>query len=262
MEARRPSGLARRPAIRPRPAGRGAPLSPAGELPGGRYSVASFIASTAPADQAVERWELENPRVLRVTLDGRVWARRASMIAYRGQISFARAGALEHGLGRLLKRAATGEGIPLMRADGRGWLYLADHGKRISILELQDDAICVNGTDILALEDSVEWDVRMLPGVSGPLTGGLFNIHCSGRGLVAITTHHDPLTLRVMPRRSVVTDPQATVAWSAHLRPRLQTDITLGTLFGRGSGEGIQMRFSGDGFVVVQPHEGIVRPPA
>jgi uncharacterized protein (AIM24 family) len=37
--------------------------------------------------------------------------------------------------------------------------------------------------------------------------------------------------------------------------PTFQTDITLKTLLGRGSGESIQMKFEGDGFVVIQPFE-------
>jgi uncharacterized protein (AIM24 family) len=255
MDERRPPLAPRRARPTVGPPRRAAGTSGVPESDEGRYSVAGFVARTASTDHAASRWELENPRVLRVALDGWVWARRGSMVAYRGRIRFARPGPLEHGLARLVQRGVTGEGIPLMRADGRGWLYLADRGKQITILDLRGGAICVNGADVLALEDTVEWDIRFMPGVTGPLTGGLFNVHCSGTGLVAITTHHEPLTLRVAPRRSVTTDPQATVAWSADLSPTLRADVTLGTLFGRGSGEAIQMRFSGEGFVVVQPQE-------
>ncbi len=73
--------------------------------------------------------------------------------------------------------------------------------------------------------------------------------------MIAITTHHDPLTLRVLPGKPVCTDPNATVAWSGNLTPNFKTDISLKTFFGRGSGESIQMKFEGDGFVVIQPYE-------
>jgi uncharacterized protein (AIM24 family) len=76
-----------------------------------------------------------------------------------------------------------------------------------------------------------------------------------GQGMVAITSHYDPLTLRVEPNRPVITDPNATVAWSGNLEPGFRTDVSLKTFFGRGSGESIQMEFRGDGFVVVQPFE-------
>ena len=39
------------------------------------------------------------------------------------------------------------------------------------------------------------------------------------------------------------------------LSPELKTDIQLKTFVGRGSGESVQMKFEGDGFVVVQPFE-------
>ena len=91
--------------------------------------------------------------------------------------------------------------------------------------------------------------------VAGMLSGGLFNIHLSGRGMIAITSHYEPLTLRVTPSRPVFTDPNATVAWSGSLQPEFVTDVSLKTFFGRGSGESIQMKFSGEGFVVIQPFE-------
>lgn len=57
-----------------------------------------------------------------------------------------------------------------------------------------------------------------------------------------------------------MTDPNATVAWSANLTPELKTDISMRTLVGRSGGEAFQMAFEGDGFVVVQPYEEVPLP--
>ena len=73
--------------------------------------------------------------------------------------------------------------------------------------------------------------------------------------MIAITTHKEPVTLIVTPDSPVMTDPNATVAWSGTLSPDIKTDITMKTLLGRGSGETLQMKFQGEGFVVVQPYE-------
>ena len=76
--------------------------------------------------------------------------------------------------------------------------------------------------------------------------------------MLAIGTHHDPLTLRVRPGEPVFTDPNATVAWSGNLTPGFKTDMSLKTFVGRGSGESFQMQFDatqGEGWVVVQPYE-------
>ena len=114
-------------------------------------------------------------------------------------------------LTKLFKRF-TGEGTTLTKAEGKGTLYLADFGKKISILNLQGESICANGNDLLAFEGDIEWDIKMIRKVSGMLAGGLFNVNLSGNGMIAITTHHDPLTLSVSPNKPIITDPNATVA--------------------------------------------------
>lgn len=193
--------------------------------------------------------------MLEINLDGRIWTKLGSMVAYCGQIKFEREGIFEHGIGKLLKRAISGEGTQLTRATGQGQLYLADAGKKIAILQMTGESICVNGNDVLAFEETLEWDIRMMRRVTGIMAGGLFNVRFEGTGLLAITTHYDPLTLLVEPGSPVITDPNATVAWSGTLEPKFRTDIGLKTLIGRGSGETFQMEFNGRGFVVVQPYE-------
>ncbi|MTH52092.1 AIM24 family protein [Bacillus mangrovi] len=222
-----------------------------------KYSISEFIAGTKQSDRKQGFFELETPRMLEVNLDGQVWTKTGAMIAYNGKIKFEREGVLEHGVGKFLKKAFTGEGTSLMKANGSGQLYLADQGKKITILSLNDESITVNGNDLLAFEPGIEWDIRLMRKVAGMLSGGLFNIHLSGRGMIAITSHYEPLTLSVRPGQPVYTDPNATVAWSGSLKPEFVTDVSLKTFLGRSSGESIQMKFEGEGFVVVQPFEEI-----
>ncbi|MFC1516474.1 AIM24 family protein [Thermodesulfobacteriota bacterium] len=220
-----------------------------------RYSLAEFVSKTSQKDKGEGLFELESNNLLEINLNGLVWTKMGSMVAYRGDIKFTREGVLEHGVGKLFKKAVSGEGTSLTKAEGRGTLYLADMGKKISIIYLDGESISVNGNDLLAFESGIQWDINMLKKVAGMLSGGLFNVTLQGKGMIAITTHHDPLTLKVSPTRPAVTDPNATVAWSGNLTPEIKTDVSLKTFFGRGSGESIQMRFDGNGFVVVQPYE-------
>jgi len=221
----------------------------------GRYGLNEFIEQTSQKDRGEGLFELENERLLEVNLDGLVWTKMGSMVAYRGDIKFTRERMLEHGVGKLLKRSVSGEGAKLTKAEGNGVLYLADAGKKISILDLGGDTLFVNGNDILAFEDGLGWDIKLMRKVAGMLAGGLFNVKLEGKGLLAITTHYDPVTLMVRPDAPVVTDPNATVAWSGSLSPEFKTDISFKTFLGRGSGESIQMLFRGEGFVVIQPQE-------
>ncbi len=220
-----------------------------------KYSIAEFIKNTEQEDKGEGLFELETPRMLEVNLNGMIWAKAGSMVAYNGKIKYEREGILEHGLGSMFKKALTGEGASLMKANGQGKLYLADSGKKIIILQLQNESIYVNGNDLLAFEPSLKHDIKLMKRVAGMMAGGLFNVRCEGSGMLAITTHYEPLTLRVTPGKPIITDPNATVAWSGNLRPEFQTDISFKTFVGRGSGESIQMRFEGDGFVIVQPYE-------
>ncbi len=221
------------------------------------YSVEEFVKSTAQDNEANRPFELENPHLLEVNLKGRVWAKAGSMVAYTGQVKFTREGVFEHGLGKMLKKMATGEGANLMKVEGQGRVYLAEKGKKVRVLNLQNETIFVNGNDLLAFEDAVKWDITMMRRMAGMMTGGLFNVRLTGPGMVAITTHYEPLTLQVAPGQPIFTDPNATVAWSGSLSPDIRTDISLGTLFGRGSGESLQLKFEGSGWVVVQPYEEI-----
>ncbi|MFE8695777.1 AIM24 family protein [Cytobacillus sp. FJAT-53684] len=220
-----------------------------------RYSIEDFVNQTQQQDKGEGLFELESPRILEINLTNQIWTKAGAMISYRGKIKFEREGILEHGLGKLFKKALTGEGTALMKATGNGKLYVADQGKKISILNLQGDSIFVNGNDLLAFEPSISWDIKLMRKVAGMLSGGLFNVRLEGRGMVAITSHYEPLTLLVTPDNPVFTDPNATVAWSGNLQPEFVTDISFKTFLGRGSGESVQMKFSGNGFVVVQPFE-------
>jgi len=221
----------------------------------GKYSLKEFVQTTQQDDYVNEFFELETERVLEVNLDGEVWSKMGAMISYIGDIKFERERVLEHGLSKMFKKALTGEGTQLMKAKGKGRLYLADQGKKVTIFDLQDESLCVNGNDLLAFEPTINWDIHLMRKMAGIMSGGLFNVTLQGRGKVAITTHFEPLTLLVKPGETVYTDPHATVAWSGNLTPEFKTDISFRTFIGRGSGESIQMAFSGEGFVIIQPYE-------
>lgn len=224
-------------------------------MSGSRYSIAEFVNQTRDRDLQQGLFELESERLLDINLNGEVWIKMGAMVAYTGQVKFEREGILEQGIGNLLKKAVSGEGTRLTRAVGNGSVFCADMGKKITILNLQDEAICVNGNDLLAFEMSIDYKIKMMRKMSAMLAGGLFNIRLEGTGMVAITSHYDPLTLPVTTSEPVTTDPNATVLWSGNLEPEFKTDFQLKTFFGRGSGESIQMEFRGEGFVVVQPYE-------
>lgn len=220
-----------------------------------RHTLQEFIQSTAQTDKGQGTFELETERLLELNLNGKVHTKMGSMVAYNGQVKFTREGIMSRGVGNLLKKAVSGEGARITDAEGVGTVYLADEGKKISIIQLHNESLVVNGNDILAFEQTIQYDIKMMKRVAAMMSGGLFNIHLQGTGLIAITSHYEPRTLIVEPGKPVVTDPNATVAWSGSLEPQIKTDVSLKSFFGRGSGESFQMLFEGSGFVTIQPYE-------
>lgn len=220
-----------------------------------KYTIQSFLQQTAQQESKREFFELENPHLLEVNLNGRIWAKLGSMIGYMGNVKFEREGVMQGGLGNFLKKAVSGEASPMMKAEGQGRVYFADSGKKVRIIYLQNESFFVNGNNILAYQDEIQAEIKMMRRIAGMASGGLFNIQLGGTGMVAITTHYEPITLAVHPNYQVFTDPNATVAWSSNLQPTIKTDISLKTFFGRGSGESFQLAFQGQGWVVLQPYE-------
>ncbi|TCD15728.1 AIM24 family protein [Pedobacter psychrodurus] len=220
------------------------------------YTLNELIQESAENPNENDFFELEKPAMLEVNLKNqKILAKAGSMVAYIGNIDFKREGLLSKGLGGLLKKAISGEGTSLMHATGTGKLYLADEGKKVKIIKLQNESVFVNGNDVLALEEGIKNEIKMLKSIAGMMSGGLFQVKLSGSGYIAITTHGEPILLRVTGNQAVYTDPNATVAWSENLTPNIKTNLTFGSFIGRGSGESFQLEFFGEGWVLVQPYE-------
>jgi uncharacterized protein (AIM24 family) len=216
----------------------------------------NLFGENLETQQSQDVFTLQNSKMLKVNLNGDVMARKGSMVAYQGQVEFDHGGS--GGLGRMLKKAITGEGLPLMKVQGRGDVFLASNADEVHLLHLDNDALTVNGTNILAFESTIAWDIHYVRG-AGMMSGGAFNTLLQGTGWVAITCHGTPVVLQTDAPTFV--DADAAVAWSANLQTRVHATVKLGALFGRSSGESIQMAFSGQGFVVVQASEGQTVPP-
>jgi uncharacterized protein (AIM24 family) len=207
-----------------------------------------------------ESFSLQNPRLLKVELaDVTIQAKLGAMVAYQGEVGFERAAT--GGMARLMKKVATGEGVDLMKISGTGEVFLAFHAQEVHLVKLADDKITVNSNNLLAFEAGIDWDIRKVEGASGVLAGGLFNLELAGTGWVGLLSDGPPMLLE-LDGDTAFTDPQAAITWSSGVRTAVKTDVNLKTLIGRASGETLQMEFSGNGWVLVQPSEGMPLAPA
>ena len=197
----------------------------------------------------------QNSRLLRVRLGEPFMARQGSMVAYQGNVDFAFEGG---GAGKFLKKALTGEGLPLMRCQGQGDVFLAEQAHHVHLLNLSNSGLSISGKNVLAFSANLDWNIERVKGGS-IATGGLFNTTLRGTGWVALTTDGPPVVLDAAEAPTFA-DTNAVVAWSANLQTQLKTSFKAGALIGRGSGEALQVAFGGQGFVIVQPSEGIQIP--
>ncbi|HEV2755505.1 MAG TPA: AIM24 family protein [Actinomycetota bacterium] len=204
--------------------------------------------------ESTESFALQNSKLLKVELNQvTIQAKLGSMVAYQGDVKFEHAGS--GGMGRMLKKAVTGEGQSLMKMTGSGEVFLADTAQDIHLIYLENDKVTVNGPNLLAFDAGIDWDIERVQGASGMMGGGLFNTSLQGTGWVAILSDGPPVLLNVATAPTFA-DAQAAITWSSGVSTSMKTDVNLKTLIGKGSGESVQMAFSGQGWVRVQPSEG------
>lgn len=197
----------------------------------------------------------QNDTMLLINLDGEVYAKQGSMAAYQGDVDFEFHGG---GMGRFFKKVLTGENLQLMKCSGKGDLFVANNGSAVHVISLEDEKITISSENLLAFESGIAWDVnRIKSGVMGFVAGGLFNTTLTGAGNVAITSWGTPVVLKV--DQPTFVDVNCVIAWSTELNVKIKSSMKAGALIGRGSGEAFQMGFTGSGFVIVQPGEGLAR---
>lgn len=187
----------------------------------------------------------------RITPGNDLITRKGAMIAYQGNLEFKHQGARD--AGQFMRKMVSNEDQPLMRVSGNGEAYFAQNKARIHLLQLEHEAVTVSGTNLLAFQDSLTYDLTRVKG-SSMLLSGMWNTTVSGYGSLAIAAHGEPIIFDCS-QQPLFTDMHATVAWSASLQPQVKSSMSAGALIGRGSGEAFQYVFHGPGWVIVQPAE-------
>ncbi|WP_089252674.1 AIM24 family protein [Rhodococcoides kyotonense] len=231
-----------------------APTAPPTAMPGGHQPMKSDLFAPAHAEVPGTGIQKQGSKMCRVGMNGEIMARAGSMVAYQGDLKFEAKGS--GGFGRAVRQALSGEGVPLMAVSGRGDLFLANAAQDVHLIDLDgSDGLTINGSNVLAFDSTLSYDVKRVQGAASGGNAGFFNCVFTGRGRIAITTDGVPVVLNV--DQPTFADPQAAVAWSSSLSTRVKKNDSfgLGTLIGRSTGERFTLEFVGRGFVVVQPSE-------
>ncbi len=225
-------------------------------------------------------WTQINSKMIEVPAAQGVLARRGSMLGYTGNVTFAPVAGSGGGggmsaLAGMAGRALAGEAVPLMQVQGNGNVLLGHAGLTITCLDVSGNQLVVEADRLLAYENQLQSATRSLSqaagggggggggGLKGMLRGavqgvatgqGLFTTVLTGNGEAAVMSHGPVFKLDVSGAE-VKVDPQAFVAAVGNVQVEVSMNVGFREMTGRGSGEGVQLKCSGSGQVLVQASE-------
>jgi uncharacterized protein (AIM24 family) len=167
-----------------------------------------------------------------------VHVKRGTVSSYSGNLKFV----AESGL--LGTTAQT-----LVKAVGQGKIFVYEKGSKTFLLDLHDEFIYVEGSNLLALEDSLTY--RVEPIYDASYQRKIDTVKIFGKGSLAISTSIEPLTLRVTREYPLSISSNALVAWTGNLVATVVDDTALENVMIETEGTtGFKIRFEGEGVVV------------
>lgn len=172
-------------------------------------------------------------------------------------------------------RSMAGEHEVMMRARGNGVVHYGRAGLHCTIVQLQGQQLTAEASRLLAHSTSLQSSIvsvmssgggggggggglrGMLRGaVTGAVTGqGMFTTQLTGGGAAVLLSHGGTLELPVRGMQPVFVDPQSYVGHLGNVQIELTTALSWRDAVGRGSGEAMQLKLTGDGVVYVQASE-------
>jgi len=187
---------------------------------------------------ASKTFTLHENGFLEINFARSVHVKRGTVSSYSGNLKFV----AESGL--LGTTAQT-----LVKAVGQGKIFVYEKGRKTFLLDLNEEFIYVEGSNLLALEDTLTY--RVEPIYDSTYQRKIDTVKIFGKGSLAISTHIEPLTLRVTGEYPLSISSNALVAWTGNVIPTVMDDKSLENVMIENADEaGFKIRFEGDGVVV------------
>jgi uncharacterized protein (AIM24 family) len=187
---------------------------------------------------ASKTFALHENGFLEINFGRSVHVKRGTVSSYSGNLKFV----AESGL--VGTTAQT-----LVKAVGQGKIFLYEKGRKTFLLDLNEEFIYVEGSNLLALEDTLTY--RVEPIYDSKYERKIDTVKIFGKGSLAISTQIEPLTLRVTREYPLSISSSALVAWTGNLIPAVMDDQSLdNVMIETTDRSGFKIRFEGDGVVV------------
>ena len=199
---------------------------------------AKHIDVARKIEGASRTFTLHENGFLEINFARSVHCKRGTVSSYSGNLKFI----AESGL--LGTTAQT-----LVKAVGHGKIFVYEKGRKTFLLDLNDEFIYVEGSNLLALEDSLTY--RVEPIYDASYQRKIDTVKIFGKGSLAISTEIEPLTLRVTREYPLSISSNALVAWTGNVIPTVVDDKSLeNVMIESAVAGGFKIRFEGDGVVV------------
>src|SRR5258706_4228861 len=186
---------------------------------------------------ASKTFTLHENGFLEINFGRSVHVKRGTVSSYSGNLKFV----AESGL--LGTTAQT-----LGQAVGQGKIFVYEKGRKTFLLDLNEEFIYVEGSNLVALEDSLTY--RVEPIYDAAYQRKIDTVKIFGKGSLAISTSIEPLTMRVTREYPLSISSEALVAWTGNLIPTVVDDKSLENVMIESDAAGFKVPFEGDGVVV------------
>ncbi|MGZ7080336.1 MAG: tetratricopeptide repeat protein [Thermoanaerobaculia bacterium] len=231
---------------------------PHAETPPPRHETAAHTAAKKLQDAVDEPPMVEDKRI---DLAGRIEGASKTFTLHENgflEINFARSVHVKRGTvssysGNLKFVAESGligtTAQTLVKGVGQGKIFVYEKGRKTFLLDLNEEFIYVEGSNLLALEDSLTY--RVEPIYDASYQRKIDTVKIFGKGSLAISTSIEPLTLRVTKEYPLSIASDSLVAWTGNLIPAVMDDKLLEhVMIEREDEGGFKIRFEGEGVVV------------
>jgi tetratricopeptide (TPR) repeat protein len=197
-----PALLAERREGETRPVVRVAPPPPPPATPPPRLEEqARTLPAAGPPAQAEraaqETFRFLEPHVLQVDFSGKIFIKLGTIYSYSGDLTF------------WVKERRPGTTPALVIITGRGRLILTDGEREVTLLHVDDEAIYVEPSHLLACEETLTPRYVRID-AAGPLEF----VQLEGRGIVALSVGSKPLPLTITPDLPVSVPAASVIMWS------------------------------------------------
>jgi Flp pilus assembly protein TadD/uncharacterized protein (AIM24 family) len=188
---------------------------------------------------ASKTFALHENGFLEINFARSVHVKRGTVSSYSGNLKFS----AESGL--LGTTAQT-----LVKAVGQGKIFVYEKGSKTFLLDLNDEFIYVEGSNLLALEDTLTY--RVEPIYDSSYQRKIDTVKIFGKGSLAISTSIEPLTLRVTKEYPLSISSSSLVAWTGNLiaTVMIEDQSVDNVMIESGDAAGFKVRFEGEGVVV------------